>query len=202
MNRNLVSVMNMRSALSALILFLAVASLISNGPTANAQTAADTALTTFTTRNWRTFITAITWPFPWASTTWTGFASTTRAASATSWWCDPYSYSCGYYQPVYGCYPGYPGYPYCYPSYPYQLTTATATTTLTSYSPVTQTSVTTATVTSTPSPVFVTNTLTLTTATTDTTMETIYGSLMAGFLVLFLATLFLLLRLRPQKAAT
>ena len=104
-------------------------------------------------------------------------------------------YNCYNQQPN-NCYPGYPNYPYCSPSYGYQVPT---TTTATAYSLLTETSTTTQTTVSTPNPIFITNTLT--TTTTDTTMETLYGSLMAIFLVLFLATLFLLVRPRSEPKA-
>jgi hypothetical protein len=104
-------------------------------------------------------------------------------------------YNC-YNQPPTNCYPGYPGYPYCSPNYGYPGATIT---TATAYSLLTETSTATQTTVSTPNPIFITNTLTTTTATTDTTMETLYGSLMAIFLVLFLATLFLLVRPRTKS---
>jgi hypothetical protein len=79
-------------------------------------------------------------------------------------------------------------------SYGYEVATTTETVTATSYSTVTQTSEVTSTTTSVPEPVTVTTsaTLTTTTTTTDTTAEMLYGSLMAVFLALFLATLVLL----------
>jgi hypothetical protein len=91
------------------------------------------------------------------------------------------------------------------PSYGYEVATTTQTVTATSYSTVTQTSEVTSTTTSIPVPMTVTTsaTVTTTTTTTDTTAEMIYGSLMAVFLALFLATLVLLVgsRSRGSKRA-
>jgi hypothetical protein len=79
-------------------------------------------------------------------------------------------------------------------SYGYEVATTTETVTATSYSTVTQTNEVTSTTTSIPEPVTVTTsaTVTSTATTTDTTAEMLYGSLMAVFLALFLATLVLL----------
>jgi len=111
--------------------------------------------------------------------------------------------NCGYYgcynqynqPPPAPCYPTTPGYPYCYPSNGYQLQTTT-----TAYSLLTETSFTTETTTSTPSPVFITGTVTSTATVADPTNETIFGSLMLVFVVLFLATLFMLLRSRTSQS--
>jgi len=116
--------------------------------------------------------------------------------------------------PNYPCYPNYPNYPNCpnypnypnypyyryYPSYGYEVATTTQTVTATSYSTVTQTSEVTSTTTSIPAPVTLTTSATVTTTTTtrDMTAETLYSSLMAVFLALFLATLVLLVGSRSR----
>jgi hypothetical protein len=91
---------------------------------------------------------------------------------------------------------------YNYPpqSYGYQVATTTQTVTATSYSTVTQTNEVTSTTTSIPEPVTVTTSATVTTTATtvDTTAEMLYGSLMAVFLALFLATLLLLVASRSR----
>jgi len=107
-----------------------------------------------------------------------------------------YNYNNCYYQPPNNCYPGYPSYPNCSPNYGYPETPMT---TATAYSLLTETSTTTQTSVSTPNPLYITNTFT--TVATDTTMETLYGSLMAIFLVLFLASLFLLARPKSKSKA-
>ncbi|MGA2785229.1 MAG: hypothetical protein ABSF09_11085 [Candidatus Bathyarchaeia archaeon] len=113
--------------------------------------------------------------------------------SSNPWRCDPSNpYSCGYQQPQNSCYPGSPGYPNnCYPNSPYQYQNP-PTVTVTNYSPVTQTSITTAT-TSILNPIITTLTL-VSITTTGAATAPVYGALMAVFLVLFLAALFLLIR--------
>jgi hypothetical protein len=113
----------------------------------------------------------------------------------------------------YPCYPSYPSYPYYpynryypgygygyYAGYGYEVVTTTQTVMATSYSTVTQTNEVTSTTTSIPAPVTVTTSATVTTTTTtrDTTAEMLYGSLMAVFLALFLATLVLLVGSRSR----
>jgi len=100
--------------------------------------------------------------------------------------------------PYYGYFPGY-GYGY-YSGYGYAVETTTETVTATSYSTVTQTNQVTSTTTSIPEPVTVTTSATVTTTATtrDTTAEMLYGSLMAVFLALFLATLVLLVGSRSR----
>jgi hypothetical protein len=112
--------------------------------------------------------------------------------------------------------PNYPNYYYgYYPSHGYEdpITTQTVTATATSYSTVTQTSEVTST-TAIPATVTVTSSATVTSTTTtgdttsatvtttattrDTTAEMLYGSLMAVFLALFLATLVLLVASRSR----
>jgi hypothetical protein len=91
---------------------------------------------------------------------------------------------------------------YSYPpqSYGYEVATTTETETATSYSTITQTNELTSTITSVPEPVTVTTSATVTTTATtiDTTAEMLYGSLMAVFLALFLATLVLLVASRSR----
>jgi hypothetical protein len=115
-----------------------------------------------------------------------------------------YQYSASYpHYPYYGYYPGY-GYGY-YSGYGYEVATTTETVTATSYSTLTQTSEVTSTTTSIPEPVTVTTSATVTTTATtrDTTAEMLYGTLMAVFLALFLATLVLLVasRYRGSKGS-
>jgi hypothetical protein len=122
--------------------------------------------------------------------------------------CNPSYPNCPCY-PSYPSYPHhhyYPGYGYAYsPGYGYEVATTTETATAMSYSTVTETSEVTSTTTSVPEPVTVTTsaTVTSTATTTDTTTEMLYGSLMAVFLALFLATLVLLVgsRLRGSKGS-
>jgi hypothetical protein len=110
------------------------------------------------------------------------------------------SYLHHHYYPGYG-YAYYPAYGYgYYPGYGYEVATTTETATTTSYSTVTETSEVTSTTTSVPEPVTVTTSATVTTTATtrDTTAEMLYGSLMAVFLALFLATLVLLIASRSR----
>jgi hypothetical protein len=119
--------------------------------------------------------------------------------------------------PNYPCYPNYPSYasyPYnryypgygygYYAGYGYEVVTTTQTVTATSYSTLTETKEVTSTTTSVPAPVTVTTSATVTTTTTtrDTTAEMLYGSLMAVFLALFLATLVLLVGSRSRGSKT
>lgn len=185
--------------------------------------------TSYTTHDPPSFTFSHSWVTTWSSfwsTTWSRFTRSFPTYTSTEYvpvpiyapGCDPYNpycngysqYPCSPNDPYCNgysqyCYPGYPGYPYaCYPSspsYPYQYQTSTTASTTTSYSTLTQTSLATATSTFTPQPAYVTNTLTLTTTTANTTMETVYGTLMAVFLALFLASLFLLMTARSRTPA-
>jgi hypothetical protein len=124
----------------------------------------------------------------------------------TSCLCNPNYPNC----PCYPSYPSYPSHPYdhyysgywygYYPGYGYEVETTTETVTATSYSTVTQTNEVTLTTTSIPQPLTVTTSATVTTTATtrDTTAEMLYGSLMAVFLALFLATLVLLVASRSR----
>jgi len=159
---------------------------ISSVTSSTASTAASTTAIVLTTS---TTVSSDTWGY--GCNYWNGCYYTIACSYYGCYYSNCY-YNC-YNQPQANCYPGYPAYPYCSPYYGSQVTTATA------YSLLTETSTTTETSVSIPNPIFITNTLTTTTATTDTTMETLYGSLMAIFLVLFLATLFLLVRPRTES---
>jgi len=101
----------------------------------------------------------------------------------------------------YVAYYSYPPQSYPPQSYGYEVATTTETVTATSYSTVTQTNELTSTITSVPDPVTVTTSATVTTTATtmDTTAEMLYGSLMAVFFALFLATLVLLVASRSRR---
>jgi len=147
------------------------------------------------------------YPPPQSSTTSVIFSTTilttTASRSRCYWWNGNYyyDYCTNYFDYYNGYYYGYYYNPTCYgydcysynPNYgPYQATTITDT----SYSIVTETS--TSTTTSIPQPATTATTLTNVVTISDTTMETVYGSLMVGFLALFVVTLFLLMMSRSR----
>jgi hypothetical protein len=189
--------MNSRLLLSAVLLLVA-ASVLFMGFTANATTSA--AMYCYWDPTTKQIICVSETSSQATTTTWFGQPTTSQLPNC------PYPYyqnypNCANY-PYYQKSPSYPYYGHYgyYSGYGYEVETTTETVTATSYSTVTQTNEVTSTTTSIPAPVTVTTsaTVTSTTTTNDTTAEMLYGSLMAVFLALFLATLVLLVGSRSR----